>query len=64
MKQRYKHIFPKIERLCFLRGPCKVVIKNKEVEFRDASLPGHELGNRGIQMSWLSQNDCKKGIGL
>jgi hypothetical protein len=37
-----------IVRLCFLRGPCKVVIKKSSVEksrdeFRDASLPGYEL---------------------
>jgi hypothetical protein len=33
----------------------KVVIKKsaveKRVEFRDASLPGYELGNRGMELS-------------
>jgi hypothetical protein len=53
MKQRCKHAFRTKEMLCFLRRPCKVVIKKssvekKRAEFRDASLPGYELGNRGI----------------
>jgi hypothetical protein len=26
------------------------------VEFRDVSLPGYELGSRGIQLSWQLQN--------
>jgi hypothetical protein len=50
-----KHDLQIIERLCFLRGPCKVVIEkisveSSRVEFRDASLPGHELGSRGIEL--------------
>jgi hypothetical protein len=49
-----KHGFPTIERLCFLWGPCEVVIKRSSeadeirysrVEFRDASLPGYVLGS-------------------
>jgi hypothetical protein len=32
------------------------------VEFRDASLPGYELGSRGIELSWQLQNNGKKGI--
>jgi hypothetical protein len=54
MQQGCKHAFPTIERLCFLRDPCKVVIKKnsaekKRVEFRDASLSGYELGSREIE---------------
>jgi hypothetical protein len=33
-------------------------------EFRDASLPGYELGSRGIELSWQLQNNGKKGTGL
>jgi hypothetical protein len=56
MQRRCKHAFPTIERLCFLRGPCRVVIKKSSVEkslvvFRDASLPGYELGSRGIELA-------------
>jgi hypothetical protein len=55
-----------MERLCFLRGQYKVVIKKSSVEktraeFRDASLPGYELG---IELSWQLQNNDKKGIRL
>jgi hypothetical protein len=40
-------------------GTCKVVIKkssfekseSSRVEFRDTSLPGYELGSRGIELS-------------
>jgi hypothetical protein len=44
-----------------------VVIKKSSVEkigveFRDASLPGYELGNKGIELSWQLQNNGKKGI--
>jgi hypothetical protein len=43
-----------------------VVIKKnsveKLVEFRDASLPGYELGSRGIELSRQLQNNGKKGI--
>jgi hypothetical protein len=28
-----------------------VVIKKSSVEFRDTSLPGYELGSRGIELS-------------
>jgi hypothetical protein len=56
MQRSCKHAFPTIERLCFLRGSWKVLIKKSSVEknlveFRDASLPGHELGSRGIELS-------------
>jgi hypothetical protein len=34
------------------------------VEFRDASLPGFELGNREIELSWQLQNNDKKVITL
>jgi hypothetical protein len=34
------------------------------VEFRDVSLPGYELGGRGIELSWQLQNNGKKGIRL
>jgi hypothetical protein len=34
------------------------------VEFRDASLPGYELGSRGIELSWKLQNNGKKGSKL
>jgi hypothetical protein len=33
-------------------------------EFRDASLPGYELGSRGTELSWQLQNNGKKGIRL
>jgi hypothetical protein len=60
-----KHTFPTIERLCFLSGPCKVVIKNSSVEknwvtFQDASLPGYLLGSRGIELSRVfGTGSCK-----
>jgi hypothetical protein len=68
MQRRCKHAFPTIERLCFLRGACKVVIKKSSVdksrvEFRDASLPGYELGSKGFELSWQLQNNGKKGLG-
>jgi hypothetical protein len=64
MQRRYKHTFPTIERLCFLYGPCKVVIKKSsdeksKVEFRDASLLGYELGSRGTELNWQLQNNGK-----
>jgi hypothetical protein len=48
---------PNIEELLrtmFLFGPCRGVIEStrrsfKSVEFRDACLPGRELGSRGIE---------------
>jgi hypothetical protein len=72
MQRRCKHTFPTIERLCFLRGPCKGVIRKSAVEkniveFRDASMPGYELGSRGIESclrNWQLQNNGKKGIRL
>jgi hypothetical protein len=64
-----KHSFPTIERLYFLRCPCKVVIKKSSeagssnegrVEFRDAGLPGYELG---ICMCDLKRQwDCYKAV--
>jgi hypothetical protein len=56
MHLRCKHAFPTIGRLYFLRGPCKIVIKISSVEknavaFRDASLPGYEIGSRGTELS-------------
>jgi hypothetical protein len=35
--------------------------KNR-LEFRDASLPGYELGSRGIELNCQLQNNGKKGI--
>jgi hypothetical protein len=50
-----KRIHATAEELCFLCGPCWRVIKRrgrsfKSVEFRDTSLPGYELGSKGIEM--------------
>jgi hypothetical protein len=41
-----------IEELCFLCGPYQGVIKRtkKSIGFLDASLPGYELGSRGIEL--------------
>jgi hypothetical protein len=69
MQQHCKHAFPTKERLCFLRGLCKAVIRKNSVEkngveFRDASLPGYALGNRGFELSRQLQNIGKKGIRL
>jgi hypothetical protein len=55
MQRNCKHAFTTIERLCFLRGPCKVVIKKSSVEknrveARDASLPGYELGAEELNL--------------
>jgi hypothetical protein len=44
MQRRCKHAFPKIERLCFLHGPCKVVIKKIS-----------EAGSSSIEFSRLSR---------
>jgi hypothetical protein len=68
MQQRCNHAFPTIERLCFLCGLCKLAIKKcsvekNRVEFRDASLPGYELGSRGIELSWQLQNKGKNELG-
>jgi hypothetical protein len=57
MQRWCKHALTTIERMCFLRGPCKVVCYKEDfsweelVKFRDASLPGYELGSRGIELS-------------
>jgi hypothetical protein len=69
MQWSCKHTFSTIERVCFLHGPCKVVIKKSSaeesrVEFGDASLPGYELGSKGIELIWQLQNNCKKAIRL
>jgi hypothetical protein len=55
MQRHYNHAFSTTERLCFLRDPCREVIKRtKKVawvsEFRDVSLPGYEFGSRGIRI--------------
>jgi hypothetical protein len=34
----------------------------RRVEFRDASLPGYELGSRGTELIWQLQSNGKKGI--
>jgi hypothetical protein len=34
------------------------------VEFRNANLPGYELGSRGIELSWQMQNIGTKVIRL
>jgi hypothetical protein len=71
MQRRYKHAFPTIERLCLLSDPCKIVtnefiwefvVQSSRVEFRDANLPRHELGNRGTELSWQLENNGKKRI--
>jgi hypothetical protein len=36
----------------------------ESVKLPDASLPGYELGNRGIELSWQWQNNGKKVIRL
>jgi hypothetical protein len=69
MQQRREHAFLTIEKMCFLRGPYKVAIKKNSLEknwvdFQDTSLPGYELGSRGIELSWQLQNNGKKGISL
>jgi hypothetical protein len=60
MQQRCKHAFPTIERLRFLHGPWKLVIKKSSIEklssraeFRDTSLQAgiYELESRGIELS-------------
>jgi hypothetical protein len=45
-------------------GHKEVLIEKNRVEFRDASLPGYELGNRKIELNWQLQNKGKKGIRL
>jgi hypothetical protein len=59
MQQRCKLAFPTIERLCFLRGPWKMVIKKSSVEksrvessrVSRCQPARNELGNRGIELS-------------
>jgi hypothetical protein len=51
MQRLCKTAFSTIERLRFVRGPCRRVIKKGRedrlsVEFRDANLPEYELGSR------------------
>jgi hypothetical protein len=63
MQSLCKHAFPTIQKLRFLPGSYKVVIKNsseKLGEFRDASLPGYKLRRGGIKLSWQLQNNSKK----
>jgi hypothetical protein len=61
MQRRCKPRLPNNRRLCFRRGPCKVVVKKssveKLVEFWDASLPGYALGSREIELSRVSGID-------
>jgi hypothetical protein len=42
----------------------KAQLRRDEFEILDASLPGYELGGRGIELSWQLQNNGKKGIRL
>jgi hypothetical protein len=56
MQRRCKHAFLTNRKLSFLCGQCKVDIKkslveSSRVEFRDASLPGYELGCRELEWS-------------
>jgi hypothetical protein len=67
MQQRCKHVYG----LCFLRGPCRGVIKRTSnfnfnfdfdfdfelVEFLQGSLPGYELG------SWEIRNESSSRVG-
>jgi hypothetical protein len=39
-------------------------VRKNRAEFRDASLPGYELGSRGIELSWQLQNNGENGIRL
>jgi hypothetical protein len=48
--------------LYFLFGPCPWVIKRTEKIV--ASLPGYELGSRGIRIVMAVEDDGKKGIRL
>jgi hypothetical protein len=40
----------------------KSTVEKNWLEFGDASLPGYELGRRGIELSWQLQNNGKKGL--
>jgi hypothetical protein len=55
MQRLCKHDFLTIERLCFLLGPCKVVIKKSSFEKKlvESSFEtlGYELGSREIELS-------------
>jgi hypothetical protein len=64
MQQRCKSTFPTIQRLRFPRGPFKVVIKKcRRVEFREASLPGFELGSRGTELGRVFGIDSRRRMG-
>jgi hypothetical protein len=39
-------------------------LRSSQVEFRDAMLPGYELGSGGIELNWQLQKNGKKGIRL
>jgi hypothetical protein len=57
MQQSCKHVFPTIERQCFLRGACQVLIKkSRRVQFRDPNLPGYDLGRRELESSGVFRN--------
>jgi hypothetical protein len=71
MQQRCKQAFPTTERLCFLRGPCKVVIKKSSVETDQWRAESSRVSRRqpaGIwvwdhrKLSWQLQNNDKKEI--
>jgi hypothetical protein len=67
-QRRCKHVFPTIERLFSVwsmqRSYKKEFMWEELVEFRDASLSGHKLGSRGLELSGQMQNNGKKGIRL
>jgi hypothetical protein len=74
MQRRCKHAFPTTERLCFLCGPCKEVIKKSSeadrismelsrVDFREDNLPGYELGSRGTELGGTCRIMARKELG-
>jgi hypothetical protein len=72
MERSCKHVFSTIEALFSAWSASRGYKKTRSfelLEFRDASLPGHGLGSRGMRIesslelaSW--QNNGKKGIRL
>jgi hypothetical protein len=40
----------------------KISVEKNRDEFRDASLPGYELGSIGTELNWQLQKNGKKGI--
>jgi hypothetical protein len=62
MQRDYKHAFPTIERLCSLRGPCKVVIKKSEVDssqvesgFETPACQDMSLGS--YELNWVESSE-------